>query len=122
MAQPISNEIREKIIIHKNNKVKEEDIAKWLIISKSVVTKVYAAYRQTGSFLPKPRTQGRKPAFDDETMIKIELEIERAPDTTLLELIDKFNLSITEGGLSKKLKARGYSLKKRQLIPRNKIE
>jgi transposase len=119
MAKPVSNEIREKIVQHKQNKVKEDDIAKWLIISKSTVTKVWALYRKTGSVLPRPRTQGRKPAIDLETMKKIEAKIKKTPDVTLVELIAKFNLGISVGALSRHLKKQGYSFKKRRLIQRN---
>ena len=120
MPQPVSNEIREKIVLHKQNKVKEDDIAKWLIISKSTVTKVWSLFRETGSFLPRPRTQGRKSAIDEKTMAKIEAKIKKTPDVTLLELIEKFNLEISEGALSKKLKKLDYSFKKRQLIQLDK--
>jgi len=120
MALPVSNDLRRAIVIHKKNNVQEEDIAKWLIISHSTVTKVWALYRQTGSYLPKPRTQGRKPAIDEQTMANIERGIKKTPDMTLGELINEFNLSITEGALSRKLKKRGYSFKKRLLIRQNK--
>jgi len=120
--EPVSNETREKIIIHKQNKVRESDIAKWLIISTSTVTKVWARYKKTGSYLPSPKTQGRKSAVDVSTMAKIEEEIKNAPDATLAELIEKFDLTITEGALSKKLKKLDYSLKKRRLTQRNRID
>jgi hypothetical protein len=37
-------------IFHKENHEKESDIAKWLIISQSSVTKVWALYKTTGSY------------------------------------------------------------------------
>jgi transposase len=119
-VEPVSNEIREKIIIHKENGRKEAEIAKWLIISKSTVTKVWARYRKTGSYLPNPKTQGRKTAVDVTKMAKIKEEIRKTPDATLAELIEKFDLKITESALSRKLKKLGYSFKKRQLIQQNK--
>ena len=67
-----------------------------------------------------PRTQGRKSAIDEKTMAKIEAKINQTPDVTLLELIDKFKLKVTESALSKKLKKQGYSFKKRQLIRQSK--
>ena len=120
MAQPISKEIRKAIITHKSNQAKEEDIARWLIISKSTVTKVWALYRQTGSYLPRPRTQGRKSAVSASVMVSIEEAIKNTPDMTLTELINGFNLHLTESALSRKLKKRGYSFKKRLLIRQRK--
>jgi transposase len=117
MAEPISNEIRKKIVIHKLNKVKQADIAKWLIISESSVTKVWRLYRQTGSWLPNPKNSGRKPLVSDETMQKIVAEIDKNCDITLAELIDLFELIISESALCKRLIKLGLTLKKRRSIP-----
>ena len=51
MPKPITNEEREKIIKHKQNNENEADIARWLFVSKSSVTKLWAQYRKTGSYL-----------------------------------------------------------------------
>jgi transposase len=116
MAMPVSNEIRNKIIKHKENKEKQSDIAKWLMISESTITKVWARYIATGSYEPSPRTQGRKSAVDEVTMAKVENKIKETPDMTLLELIAEFNLGISESALSRKLKKLGYSYKKNKPI------
>jgi transposase len=121
MAAPVSNEIREKIIIHKQNKAKESDIANWLIISQSTVTKVWSLYKTTGSYLPLPRTQGRKPLVSDKTMSQVVSKIKETPDITLLELIEEFELTISESALCKRLVKLGYSFKKRQHIRQSKI-
>jgi Mn-dependent DtxR family transcriptional regulator len=42
MSMPVPNEIHNKIIKHKENKEKQSDIAKWLMVSESTVTKVWA--------------------------------------------------------------------------------
>ena len=115
MTMPVSNEIRNKIIQHKENREKQSDIAKWLIISESTVTKVWARYKNTGSYEPSPRTQGRKPAVNEATMAEVEKKIKEAPDITLAELIAEFDLGITESALSRKLKKLGYSYKKTNL-------
>jgi transposase len=120
--QPLSNEIREKIVTHKQNGAKETDIASWLIISKSSVTKIWAIFVKTGSWFPKERTQGRKNAFSEEVQAAVLKKIEQQPDITLNELIELFELKISESGLSKKLCKIGYSFKKRQLILLNRTE
>lgn len=120
MPAPVSNEIREKIIIHKQNNAKESDIANWLIISQSTVTKVWALYRTTGNYFPQPRTQGRKPLVDEKTMDNVVSKITKMPDVTLSELINEFNLPFSESALCRRLVKLGYSFKKRQLIPQNK--
>ena len=122
MAQPTTNEIREKIIRHKQNGATEKSIANWLIISQSTVTKVWALFRSTGSFLPKPRTQGRKPTVTSEIMLEIGAKIEEQPDITLNEIIEEFELGITEGALSRCLKKADLTFKKRLSIRKSKSD
>jgi transposase len=120
LPNPTSKEIREKIIQHKQKHVNEKDIAKWLIISQSTVTKVWALHKNTGSIQPRPRTQGRKPLVTQQTMDKITQKIEQVPDITLKELIHEFNLTISHAALSKRLTKLGFTFKKRLSIQKNK--
>jgi len=46
MSIPLSNEMRVKIIHHKQNGEKESNIAKWLLINKSTVTKIESVPRR----------------------------------------------------------------------------
>jgi len=120
LPNPTSNEIREKIIQHKQNNINETDIAKWLIISQSTVTKIWALYKKTGTTQPRPRTQGRKPLVNQQTMDKITQKIDNQPDITLKELIAEFNLQISPAALSKRLIKLDYTFKKRASIQKNK--
>jgi transposase len=120
LPNPVSNEIREKIIQHKQNYVNETDIAKWLIISQSTVTKIWALHKTTGSIKPRPRTQGRKPLVTQQTMDQITTKIDNQPDITLKELIEEFNLQISQAALSKRLTKLDYTFKKRLFIQKNK--
>ena len=120
LPNPTSKEIREKIIHHKQNYENEKDIANWLIISQSTVTKVWALHKSTGSIQPRPRTQGRKPLVSEQTMNQITKKIETTPDITLKELIAEFNLPISHVALSKRLTKLGYTFKKRRFIQKNK--
>ena len=49
MPRAITIEEREKIIKHKQNNKNEADIARWLFINKSTVTKLWAHYKKTGN-------------------------------------------------------------------------
>lgn len=113
MANPISNEIREKIVIHKQNKMRQSDIAKWLLISESTVTKVWSLFCRTGSWQPLPKNSGRKGLVSEEEMTKIINSIKERPDITINELIEKFDLKITESALCKRLIKAGLTYKKR---------
>ncbi|MDR2700031.1 MAG: hypothetical protein LBC12_04375 [Nitrososphaerota archaeon] len=79
LPNPASKEIREKIIHHKQNYVNETDIAKWLIISQSAVTKIWKLYKNTGSIQPQPRTQGRKNLATQQTMDQITKKSKQHP-------------------------------------------
>lgn len=120
MPKPITNEEREKIIKHKLNGEKEIDIARWLFISKASVSSIWGEYQKTKNYKLKYENCGRKSSITLQESTKIIEKIKKTPDITLLELIDKFNLKISESGLSKWLKKRGYSFKKRQLIQQSK--
>jgi transposase len=120
LPNPTSKEIREKIIQHKQNHVNETDIAKWLIISQSTVTKIWKLHKKTGSIQPRPRTQGRKPLISKQTRDQITKKIQTTPDITLKELIHELKLQISPAALSKRLIKLGYTFKKRRSIQKNK--
>jgi transposase len=120
LPNPVSNEIREKMIQHKQNYVNEADMAKWFIISQSTVTKIWALHKQTGTIQPRPRIQGRKPLVTEQTMGQITTKIEQQPDITLKELIEEFDLQMSSAALSKRLIKLGYTFKKRCFIQRGK--
>jgi transposase len=109
LPNPTSKEIREKIIQHKQNYVNQTDIAKYLIISQSTVTKIWKLYKTTGTTQPKPRTQGRKPLVTQQTMNQITQKIQQQPDITLKELVTEFKLPISQAALSKRLITLDYT-------------
>ena len=114
MAIPLSNELRAKIVQHKQNGEKETDIAKWLLINKSTVTKIWRVYREENRISPRAHNKGRKPAFCEKKMEQIRGEIKEQPDVTLEELVEKFKLNISISALSRKLTKLDLSFKKRR--------
>ena len=117
--KPISNEKRELLISAKQRGEKEEDISKWLDISKSSVGTIWGLYRKTGSFLPIPYT-GRPSAITGEQIEAINAAEAENPNITLDELIEKLALPIKKSQLSRLLISLDYSFKKRQLIQQSK--
>ena len=113
MPRAITIEEREKIIKHKLNNENEGDIARWLFVSQSTVTKLWAKYKKTGTLQTNYPNCGRKPKINETQIAQIKAEIEKNPSTTLLEHIEKFNLPITESGLSRLFKKLGLTFKKR---------
>ena len=117
----VSNSDRMKIIKHKNNGETEENIAKWLFISKSSVTKIWGKFHKTGKIFPEPRL-GRKPKVSEAEMDKAIAKQSEKPDITINDLIAECELDITESGMSKKLKKRGITFKKRRCTQKSRNE
>jgi transposase len=118
-VQPISNEKRELLITAKQRGEREEDIAKWLNVSKGSVGTIWRLFRKTGSYFPTSYT-GRPSLITPEKTEEILAAIEVQPDITLNELIEKLSLPIQKSQLSRLLISLGYSFKKRQPIQQNK--
>lgn len=119
--KPISNEKRELLIAAKQRGEREEDIAKWLEISKGSVGTIWRLFRKTGSYLPLSYT-GRPSVITPEKVKGIIAAIEVEPDITLNELIENLSLPIQKSQLSRLLISLGYSFKKRQHIRQNKTD
>lgn len=122
MAVPLSQDKREAIVFHKLNGEKETEIAYWLRISQSSVTKIWALYKNQNTTKPKPHNKGRKPAFGQDVLDKIVAKIKEQPDITLLELIEEFELNISESALSRKLNKIDLNFKKRLCFQKNNSE
>ena len=122
MAKPISNDKRDAIIKHKQAGESDLTISKWLIIHPCTVYRVWKKYKETGSYEAKPLNNGRKPLVSNETMEKIILKIQECPDMTLQELIDEFDLGISQAALCKRLIKVGMSFKKRHSTQMDKNE
>ena len=122
MAKPISNDKREALIKHKQAGESEADIAKWLFIHPVTVQRIWKKYIETGTYEPNALNNGRKPRVSKETMDKVVMKIQEQPDMTLQELIDEFNLGISQAALCKRLIKLGLSFKKRHFIQTDKSE
>jgi len=113
MAKPISIEKRADIVKHMQAGESKKDIAKWLFVSVRTVKRVWKKFTTVGSYEPEPQNSGRKPLVSDETMDQIVSKIREKPDITLLELIDEFDLLISESTLCRRLIKIGLTYKKK---------
>jgi len=113
---PITNRERETIVFHKRNNEKNENIAKWMRVSISTITRIWKLYKTTGNCDPRPQNSGRKPLVTPNQMDMVMDKIKAQPDITLRELIDTLSLGISESALCRRLLRMGYTLKKRHSI------
>jgi transposase len=99
MPQPLSNDLRRRIIEAKLRGDTEDKIAAEKEVSKSTITKLWALYRETGSYEARPNPSGRKPALSTNQLNQITQKIDEQPDITLQELIDALNLPVCVSAL-----------------------
>ena len=118
MPKPISNDLRKRVIDAKLRGDTEDKIAAEKEVCKSFVTKLWFLFRTTGSYLPRPNPNGRKPRLSCEQLEDIRQTIHNNPDITLGELIDEFNLPVSVPALSKTVRFKlGFRYKKKRYIP-----
>ena len=117
MPKPISNEKRADIVKHMQGGESKENVSSWLFITVKTVERVWKRYQETGKYEALPNCGGRKPLISDEQMRQISAKVKEAPDMTLLELIEEFNLPFSESALHKRLKKLGLTYKKRHCTP-----
>jgi transposase len=122
LGRPISNDKREAIIKHKQSGKNDGEIAKWLLVCEKTVQRIWKKYSETGSYEPRPLNNGRPPLVSKETMDKVVAKIKEVPDATLRELIEMFDLGISEAALSKRLIKLNLSFKKRHSTQMDKSE
>jgi len=118
----ITNEKRELIIKHKNNGKTNKNIAEWLDISEREVSKIWELYQKQGSIENKYKNCGRKNPDVDNKMDNIIKKIHEQPDITLQEIIDVFNLEISQSALCRRLIKKKLTFKKRLSILQSKTE
>jgi len=99
MPKPLSNDLRKRIIDAKLRGDTEDKIAAEKEVNKSTITKLWALYKETGSYEARPNPNGRKPALSPQQLDQIAKTIKKQPDITLQKLIDELNLPICVSAL-----------------------
>jgi putative transposase len=104
MPRPLSNDLRKRIIDAKLRGDTEDKIATEKEVNKSTITKLWALYKETGSYEARPNPNGRKPALSSQQLEQIAKRIKQQPDITLQELIDELNLPVCVSALCRTVK------------------
>ncbi|MDR1240825.1 MAG: hypothetical protein LBK29_03035, partial [Oscillospiraceae bacterium] len=61
MANPLSKDLREKIVKHKQSGEKDSNISKWLLVSLNSVKRIWTKFCESGNTDHRPLNRGRKP-------------------------------------------------------------
>ena len=121
MPNPLSNDLRKRIIEAKLRGDTEDKIAAEKEVNKSTITKLWALYRETGSYEARPNPNGRKPALSVEQLEQITETIRAKPDITLQELIDELDLPVCVSALCRTVNNKlGLCIKKNASRQRTK--
>jgi transposase len=113
MPNPLSNDLRKRIIEAKLRGNTEDKIAREKEVNKSTVTKLWALYRKTGSYAARPNPNGRKPKLSPQQLEQITNTINDKPDITLQELIDELKLPVCVSALCRTVRNKlGFRYKK----------
>ena len=80
MPKPLSIDLRKRIIDAKLRGDTEDRIAREKEVNKSTITKLWALYRETGSYEARPNPNGRKPALSSRQLEQITIKINEQPD------------------------------------------
>ena len=113
LPNPLSNDLRKRIIEAKLKGDTEDKIAQEKEVNKSTITKLWALYRETGNYEARPNLNGRKPACSPEQLEQISDKINEHPDITLQELIDELNLPVCVSALCRIINNKlGFRFKK----------
>jgi transposase len=121
MSKPLSNDLRKRIIEAKLRGDTEDKIAAEKEVNKSTITKLWALYRETGSYEARPNPNGRKPALSAGQLEQIARKIDAQPDITLQELIDGLKLPVCVSALCRTVNNKlGYRFKKNSVRSRTK--
>jgi transposase len=99
MPKPLSKDLRKRIIEAKLRGETEGKISAEKEVNKSTLTKLWALYRETGSYEAWPNPNGRKPALSREQLVQITQKIDAQSDITLQELIDELGLPVCVSAL-----------------------
>jgi transposase len=121
MSKPLSNDLRKRIIEAKLRGDTEDKIAAEKEVNKSTITKLWALYRETGSYEARPNPNGRKPVLSAGQLEQIARKIDGQPDITLQELIDGLKLPVCVSALCRTVNNKlGYRFKKNFVRSRTK--
>lgn len=93
------------------------EIAERLRMPKGTVQNILERYRDSGSVEPKAQNAGRKSAFSQQDLRRLEKDILRNPDATLEELRTRSHVKVSIVSFHNVIKKLGFTRKKSLYTP-----
>jgi len=119
MASPYSQDLRDRVLVAHDRGMKTKQIATLFCVSSAWVRRVKQRRRETGETTPRKMGSPGVRKIDRDRLIEL---VRADPDATLAELRDRLGITCSCWGVGKILKQLGYSFKKRQSMPRSRID
>ena len=91
MGEPASEDLRRRVVqAYLAGEGTYDEIARRFVVGPASVDRWLNAYRQRGSYAPKPRGGGNPSKIDQEGMLLLIKLVEERPDVTLAELAHEY--------------------------------
>lgn len=94
-------------------------IAQRFKIPKGTVQNILERYRDSGTFEPKPQNPGRKSAFSETALKRLEEDVLAHPDSTLEEFRERSDVNASIVAFHNHIKKLGFTLKKNRYARAN---
>lgn len=118
--RPISVDLRKRVVTARvNDGQSMGQLARRFNMPKGTVQNILERYRDSGTVVPKPPNSGRKPAFSQTALLKLEKDVLDHPDSTLEELRDRSHKKVSLVCIHKTLRKLGFTRKKRVYVRMN---
>ena len=111
--RPTPIELRERVVVARiSDGQSMGQIAERFKIPKGTIQNILEHYRDSGSVVPKPQNAGRKSAFSEQALHRLEQNVLRHPDATLAELRESSGVNVSVVSIHNTLKKLGFTRKK----------
>lgn len=108
-----SMDLRERIVAACDTRTGTlDEVAERFEVSVSWVKKLLRFRRSRGSFAPMPHGGGRRAKFSGERLEQLKQEVEKTPDATLQELLERSHVQASLMSVHRALERLGCRLKK----------
>ena len=120
--RPTPIELRKRVVAARTEDGQSMgQIAERFRIPKGTVQNILERYRDSGSVQPKPQNPGRKSAFSQEDLRRLEKDILDNPDATLEELRARSRVKVSIVAFHKTIKKLGFTRKKKRYMPLSSV-